>query len=100
MEEAISLNFSAIMICGRRRAGEFGASPQFLDGGFFACIAAVFRWPYGLYGIGDCMAALAVLVFMVMRMGYSETGEYDRERNRFMVEHASTLLSKIMGTFL
>lgn len=27
------------------------------------------------------MAALALLVFMVMRMGYSETGEYDRERN-------------------
>ncbi len=27
------------------------------------------------------MAALAVLIFMVMRMGYSETGEYDRERN-------------------
>ncbi len=27
------------------------------------------------------MAALAVLVFMVMRMGYSDTGAYDRERN-------------------
>ncbi|WP_295753876.1 type IV secretory system conjugative DNA transfer family protein, partial [uncultured Oscillibacter sp.] len=27
------------------------------------------------------MAALGVLIFMVMRMGYSETGEYDRERN-------------------
>ncbi len=61
--------------------GEFGTSPQFPDGGFFACIAAVFRWPYGLYGVGGCVAALAVLVFMVMRMGYSETGEYDRERN-------------------
>lgn len=61
--------------------GEFGTSPQFPDGGFFACTAAVFRWPYGLYGVGGCVAALAVLVFMVMRMGYSETGEYDRERN-------------------
>lgn len=41
----------------------------------------MFRWPYGLYGVGGCIAALAVLVFMVMRMGYSETGAYDRERN-------------------
>ena len=27
------------------------------------------------------MGALAVLIFMVMRMGYSDSGEYDRERN-------------------
>ena len=61
--------------------GTFGTSPEFPDGGFFACLAAVFRWPYGLYGVGGCVGALAVLIFMVMRMGYSETGEYDRERN-------------------
>lgn len=61
--------------------GVFGTAPEFPDGGFLACIAAVFRWPYGLYGVGGCVAALAVLVFMVMRMGYSETGAYDRERN-------------------
>ncbi len=61
--------------------GEFGTSPQFPDNSFFACIAAVFQWPYGLYGVGGCVAALAVLIFMVMRMGYSDTGEYDRERN-------------------
>ena len=61
--------------------GVFGTAPEFPDGNFFACIAAVFRWPYGLYGVGGCVAALAVLVFMVMRMGYSETGAYDRERN-------------------
>lgn len=41
----------------------------------------MFRWPYGLYGVGGCVAVLGVLVFMVMRMGYSETGAYDRERN-------------------
>ncbi len=29
----------------------FGTAPQFPDGNFFACIAAMFRWPYGLYGI-------------------------------------------------
>ena len=61
--------------------GVFGTAPEFPDGNFFACIAAVFRWPYGLYGVGGCIAALAVLAFMVMRMGYSETGAYDRERN-------------------
>ena len=61
--------------------GVFGTAPEFPDGNFFACIAAVFRWPYGLYGVGGCVAALGVLIFMVMRMGYSETGAYDRERN-------------------
>lgn len=46
-----------------------------------ACILAVFRFPYGLYGVGVCAAALGLLIFMVMRMGYSDTGEYDRDRN-------------------
>lgn len=41
----------------------------------------MFRFPYGLYGVGICLAALAILVLMVMRMGYSDTGEYDRDRN-------------------
>ena len=61
--------------------GTFGTAPEFPDGGFLACLAAVFRWPYGLYGVGGCVGALAVLIFMVMRMGYSETGAYDQERN-------------------
>ena len=59
----------------------FGTAPQFPDPNFFACIGAVFRWPSGLYGLGVCVGALALLIFMVMRMGYSDTGEYDRERN-------------------
>jgi type IV secretion system protein VirD4 len=59
----------------------FGTSPQFPSGSFFTCIAAAFHFPYGLYGLGICVGALAVLIFMVMRMGYSETGEYDRDRN-------------------
>lgn len=61
--------------------GTFGTAPEFPDSNFFACITAVFRWPHGLYGVGGCVAALGVLIFMVMRMGYSETGVYDRERN-------------------
>ena len=41
--------------------GVFGTAPEFPDGNFFICVAAVFRWPYGLYGVGGCVAALAVL---------------------------------------
>lgn len=37
--------------------------------------------PYGLYGIGICVGALALLILMVMKMGASDNGEYDRERN-------------------
>mgnify|MGYP003050119063 CR=1 FL=1 len=59
----------------------FGTSPAFPDTGFFACLAAAFHFPYGLYGLGLCIGGLALLVLMVMRMGYSEGGEYDRQRN-------------------
>ena len=58
-----------------------GTSPEFPDPGFLACIRSAFRFPYGLYGVGICVAVIGILVFMVMRMGYSETGEYDRDRN-------------------
>ena len=59
----------------------FGTSPAFPDTGFFPCLAAAFHFPYGLYGLGLCIGALALLILMVMRMGYSEGGEYDRQRN-------------------
>ena len=58
-----------------------GTSPEFPDPGFLACVLSAFRFPYGLYGVGICVAVIGILVFMVMRMGYSETGEYDRDRN-------------------
>ena len=48
---------------------------------FFTCLASVFRPPYGVYGVLICIGLLAVLVLMVMRMGYSDTGEYDTDRN-------------------
>ena len=59
----------------------FGTSPAFPDAGFVLCLAAAFHFPYGLYGLGLCIGALALLILMVMRMGYSEGGEYDRRRN-------------------
>ena len=58
-----------------------GTAPEFPDSDFVSCILASFRFPYGLYGIGICVLVLALLIIMVMRMGYSDTGEYDRERN-------------------
>ena len=58
-----------------------GTAPAFPDSGFFTCILSAFRFPYGLYGVGICIGLLALLIVMVMRMGYSETGEYDRDRN-------------------
>ena len=59
----------------------FGTSPAFPDAGFFPCLAAAFHFPYGLYGLGLCIGALALLILMVMRVGYSEGGEYARRRN-------------------
>ena len=67
-----------------------GTSPEFPDPGFLSCVLAAFRFPYGLYGVGICVAVIGILVFMVMRMGYSETGEYDRDRN---------LVYSIKGTY-
>ena len=58
-----------------------GTSPQMPDPNFFTCLCAAFRFPYGLYGIGICLGLLGLLILMVMRMGYSDTGEYDSKRN-------------------
>lgn len=58
-----------------------GTSPAMPDPAFFSCLKAAFHLPYGLYGVGICIGLLALLILMVMRMGYSDTGEYDRERN-------------------
>ena len=37
--------------------------------------------PYGVYGVLICIGLLAILLLMVMRMGYSDAGEYDTDRN-------------------
>ncbi len=58
-----------------------GSSPQMPSPAFGQCLASVFSFPYGLFGFLICLGLLAVLIVMVMRMGYSETGEYDRDRN-------------------
>ena len=37
--------------------------------------------PLGIYGIFICIGLLAVLLLFIMRIGYSDTGEYDEDRN-------------------
>jgi len=58
-----------------------GTSPLMPSPGFLDCLAYVFRPPYGIYGLLVCVGALALLLIMVMRMGYSDSGEYDEDRN-------------------
>ena len=58
-----------------------GTAPLTVSPGFMDCLGAAVRPPYGIYGIFICVGLLAVLLVMVMRMGYSDTGEYDGERN-------------------
>lgn len=55
--------------------------PQVPSPQFFACLRAVFFFPYGIIGVGICIGLLALLIIMVMRMGYSDTGAYDEDRN-------------------
>ncbi len=58
-----------------------GTSPVAPSFAVSACFEAIFSMPYGIFGILICVGVLALLLVMVMRMGYSETGEYDKERN-------------------
>ena len=57
------------------------AAPQMPSFAIRNCLGAVFTFPYGMLGTLICLGALTLLLIMVMRMGYSETGEYDKDRN-------------------
>ena len=58
-----------------------GTSPLMPSASFFACVKAVFLPPYGIFGIFICAGLLVLLFAMVMKLGFGEGGEYDRERN-------------------
>ena len=58
--------------------GSSPATPRFAIG---ECFKAMFTFPYGIIGILFCISILSLLIFMVMKMGYGDKGEYDRSRN-------------------
>ena len=58
-----------------------GTAPRMPDTDFITCVHFVIRTPYGFWGIIICVGLLALLLIMVMRMGYSDAGEYDEDRN-------------------
>ena len=58
--------------------GSSPVAPTFAIG---ECFKAMFTFPYGLIGIALCIGVLGLLIFMVMKMGYGDKGEYDRSRN-------------------
>ena len=51
-----------------------GTSPLAASPDFLLCLSSVLRPPYGVYGILICIGLLAVLLIMVMRMGYGDAG--------------------------
>ena len=58
-----------------------GTSPPMPDAAFGVCLRFVFRFPYGLYGIGIFLAAIVLLVVAIMHMGAGGDGQYDKTRN-------------------
>ena len=46
-----------------------------------ACFKAAFSFPYGVIGCGICITAVLLLVFCLFRMGRSDGGVPDKERN-------------------
>ena len=58
-----------------------GSSPSMPSPMLSDCIRAAFTFPYGIVGVLICIGVLSLLLVMVMRMGYSDSGEYDSERN-------------------
>ena len=58
-----------------------GTAPLMASTEIAACFQAALRPPYGIYGIFICIGLLAVLLLFIMRIGYSDAGEYDEDRN-------------------
>lgn len=57
------------------------SSPEMPTFEILDCFKAAFSFPYGIAGIGICVMAIGLLVFMVMRMGFADAGELDKDRN-------------------
>jgi len=67
-----------------QQAGGFagdGTAPVFPSSSPIECLNAVFSLSYGLYGIFICIGLFALFFLLVMKLGFGDNGEYDRERN-------------------
>ena len=58
-----------------------GTAPAFPSAAPGACIRAALSIPYGLIGMGVCLLLFLLLVAYIMKLGFSEGGEYDHDRN-------------------
>ncbi len=58
-----------------------GTSPLLPSFAIDECFRAMFTFPYGVIGILLCIGVLGLLIIMVMKMGFGDKGEYDRNRN-------------------
>lgn len=57
----------------------------------------MFTFPYGIIGAPICVGVLALLIVMVMRMGYGDTGEYDKDRNFHLFQEGTYGTSGFMS---
>lgn len=75
------------------KSGHFagdGTNPQFPSLAPLECFKALTDFPYNLYGIFICLAAFALLTFLLMRMGIDRNGgTSDRERNLTYSTHGT-----------
>ncbi|WP_442872790.1 VirD4-like conjugal transfer protein, CD1115 family [Caproicibacter sp. BJN0012] len=58
-----------------------GTAPVSPSASPIECLKAVFDFPYNLYGIFLCALLFGLLFALVMKLGFGDKGEYDRERN-------------------
>lgn len=57
-----------------------GTAPKFPSFSILYCYKSVFKFPYGVYGVGICVIGISILV-VFMRLGNTNKGSYDSERN-------------------
>ena len=57
------------------------SAPEMPTFALLECLKSAFSFPYGIAGIGICILAIGLLIFMVMRMGFGDAGELDKDRN-------------------
>lgn len=66
-----------------------GTSPVKPSPEFSTCLKALFILPFGPIGLLVCVGVFALLIVFIMRMGYSDSGAYDKER-RFTYSRKGT----------